>query len=104
MDNELMMSISQELYDDLMAGKRDSIYLKTSQAWIARLIDGVTDGEARELAWQENRGRLQCALTLGRLIAFEHGNFTDNISDLNISHFGIIISLLNINYVRSIFL
>ena len=67
MDNELMMSISQELYDDLMAGKRDSIYLKISQAWIARLIDGVTDGEARELAWQENRGRLQCALALGRL-------------------------------------
>ena len=60
MDNELMMTISQELYEDMMAGKRDSIYLKTSQAWIARLIDGVTDGEARELAWQENRG-------LGRL-------------------------------------
>ncbi len=62
-----MMTISQELYEDLMAGKRDVIYVKTSQAWIARLIDGVTDGEARELAWQENRWRLQCALDLGRL-------------------------------------
>ena len=67
MDNELMMTISQELYEDLMAGKRDAIYVKTSQAWIVRLIDGVTDSEARELAWQENRGRLQCALDLGRL-------------------------------------
>ena len=67
MDSELLMSISQELYEDLMAGKRDSVYLKTSQVWIARLIDGVTDSEARELSCQENRGRLQCALALGRL-------------------------------------
>ena len=67
MTHELLFSISQELYDDLMAGKRDSVFLKISQAWIARLVDGVTDGEARELAWQENRGRLQCALALGRL-------------------------------------
>ena len=67
MDSELLMSISQELYEDLMTGKRDSVYLKISQVWIARLIDGVTDSEARELAYQENRGRLQCAMTLGRL-------------------------------------
>lgn len=62
MDSELLMSISQELYEDLMTGKRDSVYLKISQVWIARLIDGVTDSEARELAYQENRGRLHYRL------------------------------------------
>ena len=55
------------MYDLLMSGVRTEVYLRLTPKWISALVVGISDESARELSWPENRGRLQCALSIGHL-------------------------------------